>query len=106
MLQDRESGDQGGPRVELAGSSTAGTKQLKPEGRPTATPPLNKAAAPAGLHSAPADPQISERAEIARRVAAFRERQLLLKRQREEYYDAVLAKTRAELRSDPRLTRR
>lgn len=106
MLQDRESDDQGGARVELAGGSTEGTKQLKPEGRPTSTPPLRKAAAPAGLQSATAEPQFSERAEIARRVAAFRDRQLLLKRQREEYYDAVLAKTRAQLRSDPRPTRR
>ncbi|PYF02042.1 hypothetical protein BJ122_11573 [Rhodopseudomonas faecalis] len=99
MSQHRENRDQADHRVELTGGSTESTTYHKQEGRPASTPPLLKAAAAN-------EPQASERAEIARRVAAFRERQLLLKRQREEYYDAVLAKTRAELRSGPRSTRR
>ncbi|HEY0331286.1 MAG TPA: hypothetical protein VGC77_19565 [Rhodopseudomonas sp.] len=42
----------------------------------------------------------SERADIVRRVAAFRDHQIRIRQQREAYYDAVLAKTRAALRSD------
>lgn len=42
----------------------------------------------------------SERDDIARRVAAFRDRQRMLRRQREDYYDAMLTKTRAALSSD------
>lgn len=47
--------------------------------------------------TAPANPT-SERAEIARRVIAFRDRQRLICQQREDYCDAVLAETRAALR--------
>ena len=43
----------------------------------------------------------SERADIARRVAAFRDRQRLIRQQREDYCDTVLAQTRAALRVDP-----
>lgn len=41
----------------------------------------------------------SERDDIARRVAAFRDRQLMLRQQREDYYDATLSRTRAALRT-------
>ncbi|MBB5049901.1 hypothetical protein HNR60_004686 [Rhodopseudomonas rhenobacensis] len=44
--------------------------------------------------------ETSERAQIARRVIAFRDHQIRLQQEREAYYDAVLAKTRAALRSD------
>lgn len=39
----------------------------------------------------------SERAEILRRVNAFRTHQVKIKKEREEYYNATLAKTRAVL---------
>ncbi|WP_157043260.1 hypothetical protein [Rhodopseudomonas palustris] len=42
----------------------------------------------------------SERADIIRHVAAFRDHQIRIRQQREAYYDAVLARTRAALRSD------
>lgn len=40
----------------------------------------------------------SERADIARRVMAFRDRQRLIRQQREDYCNAVQAETRAALR--------
>uniref|UniRef100_Q07QU1 Uncharacterized protein n=1 Tax=Rhodopseudomonas palustris (strain BisA53) TaxID=316055 RepID=Q07QU1_RHOP5 len=40
----------------------------------------------------------SERADIARRVSAFRDRQRLIRQQREDYLNAVQAETRAALR--------
>jgi hypothetical protein len=42
----------------------------------------------------------SERADIARRVVAFRDRQRLIRQQREDYCNDVLAQTRAALRDD------
>jgi len=44
--------------------------------------------------------ETSERADISRRVIAFRNHQIRLQQEREAYYDAMLAKTRAALRSD------
>lgn len=101
LRQDQEMREQTGERAKVAGGSANGVTDQRAEGRPAATAPSRKAAA-----SLTPDEKYSERADIARRVAAFRERQLLLQRQREEYYDAMMAKTRAELRSDPRTSRR
>jgi hypothetical protein len=42
----------------------------------------------------------SERADIARRVVAFRDRQRLIRQEREDYCNAVQAQTRAALRDD------
>jgi hypothetical protein len=102
LRQERETREQTGSHAKLAASGGVDhANHQQSEGRPASTPPVHKAAA------APADSvQHSERAEIARRVAAFRERQLMLQRQREDYYEAMMAKTRAELRSDPRPPRR
>ena len=47
----------------------------------------------------------SERAEIARRVVAFRDRQRLIRQEREDYCNAVQAKTRAALRDDRKIPR-
>jgi hypothetical protein len=47
----------------------------------------------------------SERADIARRVSAFRDRQRLIRQQREDYCNAVQAQTRAALREDGRIPR-
>jgi hypothetical protein len=48
----------------------------------------------------------SERADIARRVVAFRDRQRLIRQEREDYCNAVQAKTRAALRDDRGIPRR
>jgi hypothetical protein len=42
----------------------------------------------------------SERADIARRVVAFRDRQRMIRKEREDYCNAVQAETRAALRDD------
>jgi hypothetical protein len=42
----------------------------------------------------------SERADIARRVGAFRDRQRLIRQEREDYCNTVQAQTRAALRVD------
>jgi hypothetical protein len=44
----------------------------------------------------------SERAEILRRVNAFRTHQVKIGKEREEYYNATLARTRAVLGSNTR----
>ncbi|MCD0422052.1 hypothetical protein LOC51_32975 [Rubrivivax sp. JA1024] len=62
--------------------------------------------AAAALHSDdPADEQnaakaLDERDEIAKRIAAFRNLQIRLKQEREEYYERTLARARAELAPD------
>jgi len=48
----------------------------------------------------------SERADIARRVVAFRDRQRLIRQEREDYCNAVQAETRAALRDDRGIPRR
>lgn len=47
----------------------------------------------------------SERADIARRVVAFRDRQRLIRQEREDYCNAVQAETRAALRDHPGISR-
>jgi hypothetical protein len=42
----------------------------------------------------------SERSAITQRVAAFKERQMTLNREREAYYDSVQARIRSSLRND------
>ncbi|NEW92189.1 hypothetical protein DY468_09525 [Rhodopseudomonas sp. BR0M22] len=43
---------------------------------------------------------LDERDEIAKRIAAFRNLQIRLKQEREEYYERTLARARAELAPD------
>lgn len=47
----------------------------------------------------------AERDEIAKRIAAFRNLQISLKREREDYYERTLARTRAALASDAKSAR-
>jgi hypothetical protein len=42
----------------------------------------------------------SERSAITQRVAAFKERQMTLNREREAYYDSIQARIRSSLRND------
>jgi hypothetical protein len=61
--------------------------------------PVAEATAPK-VDSAPPHqdrPKLSERAEILMRVNAFKNFQIKVRREREEYYEATLAKTRAAL---------
>lgn len=48
---------------------------------------------------------LDERDEIAKRIAAFRNLQIRLKQEREEYYERTLARARAELAPDAKSPR-
>ncbi|PZA13065.1 hypothetical protein DNX69_04745 [Rhodopseudomonas palustris] len=48
---------------------------------------------------------LDERDQIAKRIAAFRNLQISLKQEREDYYERTLARTRAALASDAKTTR-
>ncbi len=62
--------------------------------------PIAESAAPkVDSAVAVARPKLSERAEILMRVNAFKDHQIKVRREREEYYEATLAKTRAALSS-------
>ena len=48
---------------------------------------------------------LDERDQIAKRIAAFRNLQISLKQEREDYYERTLARTRAALAPDAKPTR-
>jgi hypothetical protein len=52
------------------------------------------------LSPAPSSNAADERAEIAKRIAAFRNLQIKLRQDREEYYQRTMARTRAVLASE------
>ncbi len=68
------------------------------------SPALLSSASPPGISQRIDDIMQAERTEILRRVAAFRELQVKLRREREQYCDAITARTRAALEQQPKRT--
>jgi len=108
-LPDNEFADRATPRRDQrpAAAQAPATATAVTQSRAFATEPsldqlpggAPRAATPAAGAARRDSSAAAERAEIAERIAAFRNLQIRLKQDREDYYERTLARTRAVLAS-------
>jgi hypothetical protein len=94
-LDLREAQDKPANQQSLVAVTVA--SELEDTANPPAVADKPTESAPTGFHPRADTSMRAERDEIIRRVAAFRDLQIKVRQDREQYCDAVLAKTRAAL---------